>query len=360
MVHYKRGNLLDAQTEALVNTVNEVGVMGKGVALMFRESFPERSKAYQAAAKAGVVRVGRIFVTEGDSLIEPKYILHFPTKKHWRHPSRIEWIREGLNDLVRVIRERRIQSVALPPLGCGNGGLDWEVVRREIEAALDAIPDVDVLLYEPTDVYQNAAKGLGVEGLTVPRALMAELIRRYEVLGLGCTNLEVQKLAWFVTRWIDTCRMENMLRLEFVANRYGPYADRLRHLLNEMDGSYLHCERRLSDASPTDLIWFDDSRRAEVTTYFDNSRAAPYRLPLNETSRLIEGFESPLGMELLATVDWLVTNADCTTTVESVRDGLTKWPTKAAARRKNRLFNDKMIEAAVERLIACGLASASA
>ena len=360
MVHYKHGNLLDAQTEALVNTVNEVGVMGKGVALMFRESFPESAKAYQAAAKAGAVRVGRIFVTEGASLIAPKYVLHFPTKKHWRHPSRIEWIRDGLDDLVRVIRERRIQSVALPPLGCGSGGLDWEVVRREIEAALDAVPDIDVLLYEPTDAYQNTAKGQGVEGLTVPRALMAELIRRYEVLGLGCTNLEVQKLAWFVSRWIDLCRMENALRLEFVANRYGPYADRLRHLLTEMDGSYLHCERRLSDAAPTDLIWFDDARRAEVTNYLANSWAAPYRLPLDKTSNLIDGFESPLGMELLATVDWLMMNADCVATVQSLRDGLARWPTRGASRRKKRLFNDKMIEAAAERLIACGLASTPA
>ena len=357
MVHYKQGNVLDAQAEALVNTVNEIGVMGKGVALMFRESFPESAKAYQAAAKAGAVRVGRIFVTEGDSLIEPKYILHFPTKRHWRHPSRIEWIRDGLHNLVQVIRERRIQSVALPPLGCGNGGLDWEIVRREIEAALDAVPDIDVLLYEPTEAYQNTAKGAGVEGLTVPRALMAELIRRYEVLGLGCTNLEVQKLAWFVTRWIDLCRIENTLRLEFVANRYGPYADRLRHLLNEMDGSYLHCERRLSDAAPTDLIRFDDDRRAEVETYLANSWAAQYRLPLDKTSDLIDGFESPLGMELLATVDWLMVNAGCDATVQSLRDGLAKWPTRAAARRKKRLFSDKMIETAAERLIARGLVS---
>ena len=360
MVRYNSGNLLEAQTEALVNTVNEVGVMGKGVALMFRESFPESAKVYQTAAKAGAVRVGHIFVTESASLIAPKYILHFPTKKHWRHPSRIEWIRDGLDDLVRVVRERRIQSVALPPLGCGNGGLDWEVVRREIEAAFDAVPDIDVLLYEPTDAYQNTAKGLGVEGLTVPRALMAELIRQYEVLGLGCTNLEVQKLAWFVSRWINLLGMDNQLKLEFVAHRYGPYADRLRHLLNEVDGSYLHCERRLSDARPTDLIWFDDTRRVEVASYLAQPWAAAYRVPLAKTAHLIDGFESPLGMELLATVDWLLMNADCVATVHSLQDGLARWPTKTAARRKTKLFDDKMIAAAAERLIACGLASAPA
>ena len=357
MVSYTQGNLLDAPAEALVNTVNEIGVMGKGVALMFREAFPKSALTYQAAAKAGEVRVGRVFVTEGDSLLGPKWIIYFPTKKHWRQPSKIEWIRDGLRDLVRVIHERRIQTVALPPLGCGNGGLDWEVVRREIEAALDEVPDVKVLLYEPTQAYQNAPKAAGVHGLTVPRALIAELIRRYEVLGLGCTNLEVQKLAWFINRWIDVCGLENTLKLEFKADRYGPYADRLRHLLNEMDGNYLHCERRLADAGPTDLIRFDDGRREEISTYFADPWAKPYLVPLDRTSKLIDGFESPFGMELLATVDWLITKAGCAAAGPNVRDGLSKWPTSGAAvRRKQKLFNDRMIEIAVGRLTACGLA----
>ena len=295
-----------------------------------------------------------MLVTESDSLIAPKYIPHFPTKKHWRHPSRIEWIRNGLRDLIRVVRERQIRSVAIPPLGCGNGGLDWEVVRREIEAALDAIPDVEVLLYEPTETYLNAPKAAGVEALTVPRALIAELIRQYEVLGLGCTNLEVQKLAWFVNRWITLCQVDNVLELEFAPNRYGPYADRLRHLLNAMDGSYLHCERRLADAGPKELIWFDDGRREEIANFLTRPWAAPYQLPLDKTSELIDGFESPLGMELLATVDWLIAKAGCAATISSVREGLANWPTSAAAaRRKQKLFNDKMIEAAVERLSAC-------
>ena len=190
---------------------------------------------------------------------------------------------------------------------------------------------------------------------------MAELVRRYEVLGLGCTNLEVQKLAWFVNRWIDLCGIDNVLGLEFVANRYGPYADRLRHLLNAMDGSYLHCERRLADAGPKDLIRFDDGRREEVASYLANPWAAPYQLPLGKTSELIDGFESPLGMELLATVDWLIVKAGCAADVSSLREGLKNWPTSAAAaRRKQKLFDDRMIEAAVERLSACGLAGLAA
>ena len=356
MIRYTEGNLLDASVDALVNTVNEVGVMGKGVALMFRERFPAGSEQYQRAAKRGEVHVGRVYVTESDSLVGPRWLIHFPTKKHWRHPSRLSWIHDGLRDLVRVLHRRGIESVALPALGCGNGGLDWHVVRREIEWAFDALPDVKCIVYQPTDVYHNVGKEGGVRGLTVPRALMAELIRRYEVLGIGCTNLEVQKLAWFIHRWIDAENLDNPLRLEFGANKYGPYADRLRHLLDAMDGSYLHCERRLADAGPQDLIRFDDERRAEVAKYLEEPRSRPYEGPLNKTTELIDGFESPLGMELLATVDWLTSRARYKATVAGLRRGLAQWPaSRAAARRKQRLFDDRMVSVALDRLRECGL-----
>ena len=356
MTRYTEGNLLEAEAEAFVNTVNEVGVMGKGVALMFSEKFPTMSRQYQHAAKKGQIHVGQMYVTEVDALFGPRWIIHFPTKKHWRHPSKLAWIRDGLRDLVRVIHEHGIASVALPPLGCGNGGLDWDVVRREIEWAFDAIPKVECIVYKPTAIYYNALKAEGVESLTVPRALIAELIRRYEILGLGCTNLEVQKLAWFINRWIDACGLENSLDLKFVANKYGPYADQLKHLLDKMNGSYLHCERRLADAGPGDLIWFDNARRGEVTKYLTEPWAVQYREPLEKTSHLIAGFESPLGMELLATVDWLITVERSETTVTHLQQRLVQWPvSRAAARRKQRIFSDgRMLQAAVDRLTTCG------
>src|SRR5271166_6058753 len=133
MMRFLQGNLLDAPTEALVNTVNTVGVMGKGIALMFKEAFSENFKAYETACKRGEVRLGHMFVTEGKQLIGPKWIINFPTKKDWKHPSRIEWIEEGLLDLKRVILEKKIRSIALPPLGSGNGKLDWMDVRPRIE-----------------------------------------------------------------------------------------------------------------------------------------------------------------------------------------------------------------------------------
>jgi O-acetyl-ADP-ribose deacetylase (regulator of RNase III) len=350
MIRYAQGNLLSASVEALVNTVNEVGVMGKGIALMFRETFPEASREYERAAKDGRVKVGHMLVTESRGLIGPRWIIHFPTKKHWRHPSKLIWVQEGLRDLVRTIREHRIRSVAIPPLGCGNGGLDWELVRREIEAAAAEIPDVDVLVFAPTGDYQNTAKREGVEALTPARALIAELVRRYAVLGLECTNLEVQKLAWFLDRSIRTLGLTDPLKLEFVANKYGPYADRLRHLLNGLDGSYLHCQKRLSDAGPLDLIWFEDEKREQLAEYLRTSPAMPYLPALERAAALIDGFESPLGMELLATVDWLLLNGS-PETVDSVRAGLAEWPGGVtAAKRKSKLFDDRDLALALERL----------
>lgn len=150
MITYRQGNLLEADVEAVVNTVNTVGVMGKGIALMFKERYPEIFKIYMAACKSGEVRTGRMFVTPTNELSGPKWVIHFPTKEHWRRPSQMEWIERGLVDLARVIREKEIRSVALPPLGCGNGGLEWPEVRERIESALGHLEGVDILAYEPT------------------------------------------------------------------------------------------------------------------------------------------------------------------------------------------------------------------
>src|SRR5689334_11633625 len=200
MSRFTQGNLLDPDVDAVVNTVNTVGVMGKGIALMFKEKFPENYNAYAAACKRGEVRIGRMFVAASSELSGPRWLINFPTKKHWRHPSKLEWVIDGLKDLREVIADRGIRSVAVPPLGSGNGGLDWSEVRPEIEKALGDLAGVDVVVYEPTAKYQNVAKGKGVEKLTPPRALIAEMIRRYELLGLDCSILEVQKLAWVLTR----------------------------------------------------------------------------------------------------------------------------------------------------------------
>ncbi len=350
MIQFTRGNLLDASAEALVNTVNEVGVMGKGIALMFKERFPENTRLYTEASRAEQVRIGRMLVTPTGELF-PKWIINFPTKKHWRNPSRLEWVEQGLLDLVRVVKELGIHSVAVPPLGCGNGGLAWDQVRPLIEKAASELPDVDMLVFEPTESYLNAPKAFGVERLTVARALVAELVRRYSVLGVDCTVLEVQKLAYFLDRAIRRRLLPNVLGLQFVADKYGPYADRLRHLLNNLDGSFLHAEKRLSDSRPNDLIWSDPKRDDELQSFLRGDEALPYMAALQDTSALIDGFESPLGMELLATVHWLISEEKAEANLEAIREALTHWPAgESAAKRKLEMFDDRLIDLALERL----------
>lgn len=339
--------------DALVNTVNTVGVMGKGIALMFKEAFPANFRAYEAACERKEVRIGQMFVTENLALEGPRWLINFPSKKHWRQPSKLEWIVEGLKDLRRVIEAKKIVSIALPPLGCGNGGLDWSDVRPEIERNLGSLDSVEVVVFEPTPKYQNVAKPTGVATLTPARALVAEMVRRYWVLGIECTNLEVQKLGWFLERTIRGMGIEDPLDLRFVADKYGPYSDRLRHLLNGLDGSYLHCDKRLSDAGPSDTIWFDEERRAYLDLYLRQPDHRPLQEVLDRTAELIDGFESPLGMELLATVDWLIEREHCEATLPAIREGLGRRPAgSAAAERKLRLFNDRLIGLAMERLTA--------
>jgi O-acetyl-ADP-ribose deacetylase (regulator of RNase III) len=351
MVRFTRGNLLEAQTEAVVNTVNEVGVMGKGIALMFKEAFPANFDAYEAACKLGEVRVGRMLVVQNHALTGPKWIINFPTKKHWRQPTKLAWVHDGLKDLRRVVQEKAIQSIAVPPLGCGNGGLAWNNVRAEIEVALGDLPAVEVLVYEPTAKYQAAPKHARASKLTPARAMVAEMVRRYWVLGIECTYLEVQKLGWFLERSIKVLGLADPLRLQFNADRYGPYSDRMRHLLNALDGGYLHCSKRLSDAGPLDTIWFDEQRKDDIERYFGHGGGRPYFAAVERTAQLIDGFESPLGMELLATVDWLLTQQGHAPTLEGVRRGLRDWPGgREASERKLRLFNDHFLELALERL----------
>lgn len=353
MIRFTKGNLLDSHTEAVVNTVNTVGVMGKGIALMFKEAFPANYREYAAACERSGVRIGEMFVTERPAIVgPPRWIINFPTKQHWRGKARIEWIRSGLDDLRRLILEKNIRSIAMPPLGCGNGGLDWKAVRPVIERGLGDLQDVEITVYEPTREYQNVAKRAGVEKLTPARALIAELVRRYWILGIECSLLEIQKLAWFLEREIETLGLDNPLDLQFDANRYGPYANRLTHLLDYLDGSYLRSEVRIPDAKPTDVITFNDEKKERVAAYL-KSEASRYLGALDRVSRRIDGFESPLGMELLATVDWLISREGHRPELAEIKAGLRSWPGGSdAGERKLRIFDDRMIALAIERLTA--------
>jgi O-acetyl-ADP-ribose deacetylase (regulator of RNase III) len=353
MISYTQGNLLDARVEALVNTVNTVGVMGKGIALMFKEQYGRNFDLYAAACKAKKVKVGQMFVTETGELDGPRWIINFPTKDHWKGNSRLDWVESGLEDLKRILRERKIRSVAIPPLGAGNGGLDWPTVKARIDVALSELEDVEVIVFEPTDKYQNVAKRAGVQKLTPARALVAEAVRRYWVLGMECSLLEVQKLAWFLERSLVHLGLQNDMKLNFKPHRYGPFALNLNHLLNSLDGSYLRSDKRIADAGPWDVIGFDDSRKDLVQGYL-RSEAKDLTPALELASQVIDGFESPFGMELLASVDWLLSREGVAPEVPALLKGLANWPAHGAdgaGKRKSEIFDERSVRIALERLL---------
>ncbi|MGS0497406.1 type II toxin-antitoxin system antitoxin DNA ADP-ribosyl glycohydrolase DarG [Pseudoalteromonas mariniglutinosa] len=292
------GNLLQQQNvDAIVNTVNCVGVMGKGIALQFKKKWPSNYKAYATACKAGDVALGKMFIFELGALATPRFIINFPTKGHWRSDSRLKDIEAGLQDLVARIKELNIQSIAIPPLGCGNGGLDWEIVKPLMLRYLADIPELDVYLYEPTDSIkaQDMQTGTPKPKMTPGRAAILALLQSYQSVSYGLSKIEVQKLAYFLQ-----AAGEDM-RLNFVKDKFGPYADALRHALNTMDGHYIQgvgdgvveSEIRPVETTLEDAKLFLASSNPEIS-----SRIA-------RVTDLIEGYESPYGVELLATVHWV-------------------------------------------------------
>ena len=232
MIELARGNILEAPVEALVNTVNSVGVMGKGIALQFRQAYPDNYKFYVAACARGEVRPGQMLVYDNEQLIHPRYIINFPTKRHWKEKSRLEYIEDGLDMLVKEVETRKIKSIAIPPLGAGSGGLDWDQVRPLIEKAFLPLKDVRVLLYAPEGA--PAAEKMRVAttrpNMTPGRAILLALLESYGGPMYHLTMLEVQKLAYFAQVAGEP------LKLDFSKGAYGPYAETLNHVLQRIEG----------------------------------------------------------------------------------------------------------------------------
>jgi O-acetyl-ADP-ribose deacetylase (regulator of RNase III) len=302
MITYKKGNLLDAPVQALVNTVNTVGVMGKGIALQFKNTFPENSKAYSEAVKEGKVKLGEVLVVSVNPIGTVKYIINFPTKGHWRYPSKLSWIQSGLKDLKQKIQEYHIASVALPPLGCGNGGLNWDEVKPVIENALKDL-QTDIIVYEPSIDVQEILKKeekLSASRLTPVRAMLLQLLYHYRALGEFTSEFAAEKLSYFLQRF-----GEKQLKLNFQKGAYGPYSGKVRHILYAVNGYYLKGYEQ-KDAKPFEPLEIIVEKSGEVQEYLKNNLKAKEQQRLMDVARFIQGFESPYGLELLATVDFLI------------------------------------------------------
>ena len=289
MIKISQGNLIEAKAEALVNTVNTVGIMGKGIALQFKQAYPENFNAYQKACKTGEVKTGKMFTIHTGQMVNPHYIINFPTKQHWKEKSKIEYIESGLNDLVAQVKRLGIKTIAVPPLGCGNGGLDWNKVRPMIEKAFSQLPEVEVLLFAPEGAPNGDKMPVHTKkpNLTRLRAMLLKLIHRYSDPGYRVSNLEVQKLAYF----LQTSGED--LKLDFVKEKYGPYAEKLHFVLQVLEGHFI---RGYGDRSKDAQIRLLPHAVQEAEIFLKDDQEAASRL--EQISQLIEGFETPYGMEL--------------------------------------------------------------
>jgi O-acetyl-ADP-ribose deacetylase (regulator of RNase III) len=337
-IHLTQGDLLQQDdVDAIVNTVNCVGVMGKGIALQFKHKWPANFRAYEAACKAGEVRPGRMFVFDAGALARPHFVINFPTKDHWRGKSTLAFVRDGLADLIAQVQQLGIQSIAVPPLGCGNGGLNWAEVRPLIEAAFATLPDVEVRLFAPEGA--PAAKDMAVHtsrpAMTAGRAAILKVLDTYRQLNDGLSKIEVQKLAYFLQE------AGQPMNLAFTKNQFGPYADGLRHALHRMDGHFI---RGVGDGVVESDIEPLPEALAEADAFLGAHGHEDLLARVQRLESLIDGFQSAYGMELLATVHWVATREGASSESEALQ-AVQGW-----TERKRKLMNPAHVQVAWARL----------
>jgi O-acetyl-ADP-ribose deacetylase (regulator of RNase III) len=317
MIELTQGDILKADAEALVNTVNCVGVMGRGVALQFKKAFPANFKAYETACQTKQVQPGKMFVYDLNRIYNPRFIINFPTKRHWKSKSLIEDIKLGLTDLIDVVEQKQIRSIAIPPLGCGLGALNWEEVKPLIIEVFKSVPEVSVLLF-------------------AGRAALLGLMRRYleAVMDPSVTLLEVHKLMYFMQEAGEP------LRLNYRKAIYGPYAENLRHVLSLIEGHFISGYGDAEDQPDKPLVLKPEASD-QAETFLKGHEATGQRF--DRVANLIKGFETTFGMELLSTVHW-VTTREKATTVEEAQAKIYDW------NKRKQMFNPRQINLAWTRL----------
>ncbi len=340
-IQLERGDLLkQEQVDAIVNTVNCVGVMGKGIALQFRNKWPKNYDAYRAACDRGEVRIGEMFIFDLGGLVKPNFIINFPTKQHWKGKSQLEYIVAGLQDLTRQVRQLGIRSLAMPPLGCGNGGLDWADVLPEIQTAFQPLNDVQVVLFEPTGAPDPKTMEVRTEKprMTLARAAIVAALEVYRDLGYGLSRIEVQKLVYFLQEAGVPFR-----KVEFTRDQYGPYSDALRHALENMEGHFI---RGLGDGVVDAEIEPTPFALVEANAFLSaNGEGSQLARSVERVAALIEGFQSPYGMELLATVHWTATRLPKSNSISEALAAVRQW-----SPRKALLMQPEHVAAAWQRL----------
>ncbi len=327
MINYIKGNILESPAEALVNTVNTAGVMGKGIALQFKKAYANNYKAYVEACKKNEIAIGRLFIFRDSNLISgEKYIINFPTKTDWRKPSEYSYIDAGLDDLIRVLDEYKIKSVAIPPLGAGNGGLEWERVKKIIEGKLMNI-DVDVKVYEPTQYIKEKMAAERIR-LTDARALLLYVL--YDLVSNGeyVSEFSSEKVCYFLQRF----GARKYFNLNFSPNFYGPYSGKVRYVLNVLNGSYLTGYSDMNK-KPFEPITMVSNGFETVQKYVGDK--PELSVIAGKTIRFLTGFYSDFALELLSSIDF-ISEREKSYDKEVIKSGLAEW-----SNRKRSMFSDE-------------------
>lgn len=341
-MRYIKGNLLESHAHALVNTVNTVGVMGKGIALQFKEAFPNNFKRYVELCKSKELQPGKLLVVKEQTLEGEKIIVNFPTKTEWRLKSKYEYIEEGLKALLVVIKVHQIKSIAIPPLGCGNGGLKWEKVKMLITQYLSELSGIEVIVYEPDETVKIQLKQKKTEKeakLTQARAMLLYTMFYYESMGESCSLFVANKLAYFLQRLGEP----SMNKMKFEASHYGPYANQVEHMLHSINGKYLKGLEQMN-AKAFEPLELQYDKVKELSEYIRKELTEEQKQRIKNLVTLIDGFQSALSLEVLATVDYVrKTNAGATP--EEIVKTIHNW-----SERKRKLFQEKYIYIALSHL----------
>jgi len=339
MIQFITGNIFEANTEAIVNTVNTDGIMGKGIALQFKNLFPHNFKEYSKACKSGAVSIGKLLVTKDSSLIYgDKIIINFPTKTTWRKPSEYQYIEAGLTDLKNIIKEFKIKSIALPPLGSGNGGLEWYKVKGLIDKHLNDI-DCNILIFEPNAHIIEVLKKERV-ALTPARSMLLAVLYDLVRNGEFVSEFAGEKVAYFLQKF----GAKDIFKLNYQPNFYGPYSGKVKHVLYYLNGSYL-MGYSSKDTKPFEelnlMMDAEDDVLQYLTTHSDKSLIEI----TNMTKSFLSGYYSNFALELLSTVDFIATK------VNSLEEDIIIAEIESWSDRKKSLFaNQKFISKAISHL----------
>ncbi len=336
MIHYKTGNLFESETQAIINTVNTVGVMGKGIALQFKNSFPNNYKNYVKLCKENKFSIGDLIVFEEENLtVGKKIIINFPTKTDWRKPSQYEYIEKGLKALKKVIAEQNIKSIGIPPLGAGNGGLNWNRVKEILEIHLSNV-NCEIFIFEPNFAVSEVLRKEKVK-LTPARAMLLAVLYDLVKQGEFVTEFAGEKICYFLQRF----GAKSIFNLEYRPYFYGPYSGKVKHVLYYLNGSYIKGYSS-KDKKPFEELELIMDYENEVIDYLKTNNQIEI---VEKTKKFLSGFYSSFGLELLSSIDFIVQEKQ-TSDFEEIKKKLELW----SNRKKNMFSNDKFIEKSIAKL----------